>query len=190
MDLATREFKQYTYLDQSDEPEEDADPVIVTCPTSPSDLEMILSKGLFTFLLSTTVVTFALLLVLILFGLYYFYFIIIRKKKLSCDWLFERRQNRKISTLSTSSIIKSNKTMGYCEHCKGPCCQTHQTIKRQPTLRRGPTLRSGGTASSTKNPDYFNLSSLSRIGSWKNSFYTPSRISNYNQSDQYSYNDN
>ena len=193
IDLKTREFQQYTYIDQPDEPEEEVAPVVVTCPASPSDSEMILAKALFTFLLSTTVVTFALLFVLFLFGIYYLYLVIIRKKKISCNWLQKKRTNRKISTMSalstTSTIIKSNKNMGFCEHCKGPCCTN--PMKRQSTLRRGQaTMRSGGTISSAKNSDYFNLSSLSRIGSWKNSFYTPNKISSYNQSDQYNYSDN
>ena len=168
IDLKTREFQQYTYIDQPDEPEEEVAPVVVTCPASPSDSEMILAKALFTFLLSTTVVTFALLFVLFLFGIYYLYLVIIRKKKISCNWLQKKRTNRKISTMSalstTSTIIKSNKNMGFCEHCKGPCCTN--PMKRQSTLRRGQaTMRSGGTISSAKNSDYFNLSSLSRIGS-------------------------
>ena len=187
--MATGELKQYTYLDQPDEPEEETSPVVVTCPTSPAEWEMILGKGLFTFLLSTTVVTFALVLVLLVLGTYYLYFIVIRKKKISCNWLWKKRTNRKISTMSTtSSIIKSSKSIGFCEHCKGPCCTN--PAKRQSTLRRVPAVRSGGTLSSTKNSDYFNLSSLSRIGSWKNTFYTPNRISNYNQSDQYNYAEN
>ena len=79
---------------------------------------------------------------------------------------------------TTSSIIKSHNAMGYCEHCKGPCCTN--PVKRQSTLKRGPTLRTGGTMNSIKNPDNFSLSSLSRIGSWKTPFYTPNRTSNYN----------
>ena len=177
--MATKEFKQYTYLDQPDEPEEEAAPVVVTCPTSPSDLEMILNKELFTFLLSTTVITFALVFVLLLFVLYYVHRVLIRKKKISCSWLPRKRPSRKISSMSTtSSIIKSHKSVGYCEHCKGPCCTN--PVKRQSTLKRGPTLRTGGTMNSIKNPDNFSLSSLSRIGSWKTPFYSPNRISNYN----------
>ena len=53
VDLVTREFKQYTYLDQTEEPEDGAAPFVVTFPTSPSELEMILNTGLFTFLLSS-----------------------------------------------------------------------------------------------------------------------------------------
>ena len=184
MDLSTRELIQYDYEDAPSFAMNTISKVASGCPLSPTDLEVIINEGIFTFLLATTVVTFAIFLVLLLFAIYYFCFVF-RKKKISFDWLRKRNTSRKIS--KTSNIIKANESMGYCEHCKGKCCRN--TMQRQQTLlRRAPTLRASNNI--IQHPTTGGTSSLSRIGSWRNVFYTPNttnRINTYNQNDQYNY---
>ena len=174
MDLSTRELTQYDYEDAPSFAGDVITRVASGCPSSPKDSDLIINEGIFTFLLATTVVTFAIILVLLIFAIYYFCFVF-RKKKISLDWLRKRKTSRKIS--KTSNIIKNSEDVGYCAHCKGKCCRN--VVQRQQTLlRRAPTLRSGGT------------NSLSRIGSWRNVFYTPNspnKISTYNQNEQYNY---
>ena len=145
-----------------------------------SDTGMILSKPLFTFLLTTTVIAFAGSILLICFATYYIYGTVF-KKRISFGWCFKKEDSRKVSTTTKSD--KCTKALGYCEHCKGACCQI-QKSRQNTLLRQTSTLRSVGRPTIIKNQ---HSSTLSRIGSWGNSIYTSNKNENYNLSNQFTY---
>ena len=145
-----------------------------------SEMEVVLSKGIFLFLLSTTVVTFVVIATSVI-SLFVYYWFCTRRKcscsdaKMMCNCCptFLLRQNKQTINHSVKHKKKGSKDNGYCDHCVGPCCRL--PIVRQGSIaRHAPASRRGGTMNSIRS---------NSSGFWKNTFDAT------NKSYDYSFND-
>ena len=176
--LSTRETKQFYYLDDASIIQNNNvsqfNNTDICVIESHSDTEVVVDKGIFTFLLSTTVITFASILIFLSLAFYYCYgnYGNVCKKRKTFQFFHGQKGNNNVSVKKRSTITKS---IGYCEHCKGPCCRL--PIIRQKTLVR----RVPGIGSAIVKPS----SRSSNTGSWKNSF---DKQHDYNLSNQFTFN--
>ena len=138
----------------------------MVCSTSHlSELDVAVKKSTVTFLLSTTVCTFAIIGAGVTSAIVYC--LCCKDKKFS-KWIGgKQKKSMKIGKRTK----KGTKCTGYCEHCKGRCCQL-------PIINQKSLVRRGNDGSIDMGTKY--ASKLTNAGTWRSSVTTIKKPSDYN----------